>query len=224
MKLAFEDLALPLVHPFTIARRSIPVSQTLVATLHATARDGRAIEGLGESSPTPRYRETSASIRAWFAAHPPAAHDPYALDALLAGVPPAARCALDLALHDWIGKDLDRPLWQLLGLDPSATPATSFTVGIDTLDNVLTKIDEVRDRPIVKLKLGGGADDVAVVAAVRERFGGTLRLDANEAWTPEEAVRVLRELERYEIEFCEQPIRPARRRGCASCANGPACR
>jgi L-alanine-DL-glutamate epimerase-like enolase superfamily enzyme len=163
------------------------------------------LEGLGETVPVARYDESVASVLAYFAAHPPTAGDPYALETLLRGIPPAARCLLDCALHDLIGKDLDRPLWRLLGLDPAATPVTSFTIGIDTVATMLAKVDEIRDHPILKIKLDG-TRDVETIAAIRDRYTGTIRIDANEAWTPESAVATLAELARYDIEFCEQPI------------------
>jgi L-Ala-D/L-Glu epimerase len=194
------DLDLPLVHTFTIARGSESVAQTLVFRLA-----WHGLEGLGESAPSERYGESRASVAAWFAAHPPSRDDPYALETLLDGVPPAARCGLDIALHDLIGKDLDRPLWRLLGLDPARTPLTSFTIGIDEPDKMLAKLDEIRTHPVIKVKLGT-SDDLEVLRAIRARYGGTLRVDANEAWTPESAVETLREMEPLDIEFCEQPI------------------
>jgi L-alanine-DL-glutamate epimerase-like enolase superfamily enzyme len=198
--LTVQPLALSLVHTFTIARGSASVARTAIFRLQHGA-----LVGLGETAPSARYDESVESVSAFFAAHPPRGDDPYALEALLEGIPPAARCGLDLALHDLIGKDVDRPLWRLLGLDPSKTPVTSFTIGIDTVETMLAKIDEVRDQPILKVKLGT-PNDLELLAAIRERYAGTIRIDANEAWTPERAVEILRELERFDIEFCEQPI------------------
>ena len=201
MHLSIAELSLPLVHTFTIARGSESVAQTALFRLtHG------GLEGLGEAAPIERYGESVVTVTAYFADHPPTGDDPFALERLLDGIPPAARCGLDIALHDLTGKALGRPLWQLLGLDRDATPVTSFTIGIDTPEKTLAKVDEIRDHPIVKVKLGGGGDDVAIVAAIRERYTGTIRVDANEAWTPEQAVATLRDLARYEIEFCEQPI------------------
>jgi L-alanine-DL-glutamate epimerase-like enolase superfamily enzyme len=145
------------------------------------------------------------SIRAHFREHPLRGDDPYALDLLLAGLPPAAQCGLDVALHDWIGKDLGKPLWRLFGLDPLNTPLTSFTIGIDTIAATLAKVEAVREHPVLKIKLGLGRE-IETVEAIRSRYTGTVRLDANEGWTPEESVRILRELERFDIEFCEQPV------------------
>ncbi len=199
MQLSLAELSLPLVHTFTIARSSESSAHTLIVRLRHGGH-----EGLGEAAPSARYLESVASARDALLAHP-LGDDPYALQRLLTGLPPGARCALDAALHDWIGKDLDRPLWRLLGLDRERTPVTSFTVGIDTPERMLAKLDAIRDHPIVKVKLGTD-DDLEVIAAMRARYTGTLRVDANEAWTPERAVAMLGELERYDIEFCEQPI------------------
>jgi len=198
--LTIEALDLPLVHTFTISRGSASIARTAIFRLQRAGLDA-----LGETAPSERYAESVESVIAYFAAHPPRGDDPYALEALLDGVPAAARCGLDVALHDLIGKDLDRPLWRLLGLDPSQTPLTSFTIGLDALETMLAKVDEVRDQPVLKVKLGT-KNDIELLAAVRARYSGTLRIDANEAWTPEQAVETLRELERHEIEFCEQPI------------------
>ena len=193
-------LALPLVHEFSIARGSETESHTVIFRLLA---DG--IEGLGETTPSPRYGETAESVHAYFAQHALASDDPFAQERLLAGIPAAARCGLDVALADLTGKILGRPLWQLLGLDPTETPRTSFTIGIDTPDAMLAKLEEIGDHPVLKVKLGAG-NEVETVAAIRKRYGGIIRIDANEGWTPAQAVGILREIERYDIEFCEQPV------------------
>jgi L-alanine-DL-glutamate epimerase-like enolase superfamily enzyme len=198
--LALSELELPLVHTFTIARSSETAARSVVARLR-----WNGVEGLGESAPSERYGESLATVSAALGALDLSGQDPYALERLLAGLAPAARCALDIALHDAIGKDLDRPLWRLFGLDPALAPVTSFTVGIDTPESMLAKLDAIRDHPIVKVKLGFEGD-IEVVEAMRARYTGTLRVDANEAWTPEEAVAKLAALERAGVEFCEQPI------------------
>lgn len=200
MRLSIAPLVLPLAHPFTIARGTAETANSVILRIA-----WRGLEGIGETSPSERYDESVDSVCRYFALCSLAADDPYAFERLLRGVPPAARCALDLALHDLIGKDLDRPLWRLLGLDPNATPVTSFTIGIDDPDTMLDKLEEVRDHPIVKVKVGTDRD-VEVIEAIRARYTGTLRVDANEAWPPERAVATLRELARFDIEFCEQPL------------------
>jgi L-alanine-DL-glutamate epimerase-like enolase superfamily enzyme len=194
-----EPLELPLKHTFTIARSTASIARTVVVRLR-----WNEIEAFGESAPSERYGESVASVIAGLRGRT-LGDDPYAVDRLLQGLPPAQRCGLDLALHDCIGKDLDRPLWQLLGLDPSATPLTSFTIGIAPLDEMLDKVREVGTHPVLKVKLGRGAE-IATVEAIRSIYSGTIRIDANEGWAPEQAVGILRELARFDIEFCEQPI------------------
>jgi L-alanine-DL-glutamate epimerase-like enolase superfamily enzyme len=199
IQLAVEPLDLPLKHRFTIARSSESVAKTAIVRLH-----WNGIDGLGESAPSERYDENVASVRAGLEAlH--LGDDPYALERLLDGLPPAQKCGLDIALHDLIGKDLDRPLWRLLGLDPARTPRTSFTIGIAPLDETLAKVREVGSHPVIKVKLGSG-DEIETVEAIRGIYPGTIRVDANEGWTPERAVALLSELAKFEIEFCEQPI------------------
>jgi L-alanine-DL-glutamate epimerase-like enolase superfamily enzyme len=199
IRLAVEPLELPLRHVFTIARSSETVARTAVVRL---AWNG--LEGLGESAPIPRYGESVASVTAGLAALD-LGDDPYALERLLAGLSPAQRCGLDVALHDLIGKDLERPLWRLLGLDPARTPRTSFTIGIAQLGETLAKVREVGAHPVIKVKLGKGAE-IETVEAIRSIYTGTIRIDANEGWTPERSVNVLAELAKHDIEFCEQPI------------------
>jgi L-alanine-DL-glutamate epimerase-like enolase superfamily enzyme len=199
IRLDVEPLALPLKHAFTIARSSETVAQTVLVRLH-----WNGIEALGESAPSERYSENVASVAAGLAALD-LGDDPYALDRLLSGLPPAESCGLDIALHDCIGKDLDRPLWRLFGLDPSRTPVTSFTIGIAPLDETLVKVREVGSHPVIKVKLGKGAE-LETIDAIRSIYTGTIRVDANEGWTAEETVALLHDMAHYDIEFCEQPI------------------
>lgn len=200
MDLSISELVLPLVHTFTITRGSETASHTALFRLR-----WNELEGLGESSPIPRYGESLASVQGVFRARDLSGETPYAMERLLADLPPAARCGLDIALHDLVGKDVNRPLWQLLGLDPARTPTTSFTIGIDTLEVMLRKLDEIRAHPVIKVKLGTG-NEIEIIEAIRAHYTGTIRIDANEGWSAEQSVVVLRELERFEIEFCEQPI------------------
>ena len=203
LSLSISTLELPLVHPFTIARGSSDVAR--IAVFRVGWND---LEGLGETAPIRRYSESVESVIAYFADHPLRGDDPYLLDELLADIPPAARCGLDIALHDLIGKDCGKPLYRLLGLDPAKTPLTSFTVGISDPETTLRKVAEIGDHPVMKVKLGSGTskEQIETIALIRSKYAGTIRIDANEGWSTEQAIEMLGELERYEIEFCEQPI------------------
>jgi L-alanine-DL-glutamate epimerase-like enolase superfamily enzyme len=197
--LEVEPLELPLKHTFTIARNSASIARTVVVRLRWSG-----ITALGESAPSERYGENVASVMGGLRGRA-LGDDPYAMERLLHGLPPAQRCGLDLALHDCIGKDVGRPLWRLLGLDRAATPLTSFTIGIAPIEEMLDKVREVGTHPIIKVKLGKGAE-LATMEAIRGIYTGTIRVDANEGWSPEQAVGLLREMDRFDVEFCEQPI------------------
>lgn len=204
LSVAVTPLELPLVHPFKIARGEESIARSAILRV---ASDG--CDGIGEATPIERYGESVESVIAYFSAYSLAADDPYRLETLLhSGIPASARAALDIALHDLIGKDLGKPLYELLGLDPTRTPVTSFTIGIADPATTLRKLEEVAGHPILKIKLGIGTppEQVETIASIRARYGGAIRIDANEGWDVENAVAILRELERYEIEFCEQPV------------------
>jgi L-alanine-DL-glutamate epimerase-like enolase superfamily enzyme len=204
LSLSATPLALPLKHPFKIARGEEVVAHTVLIRARLAE-----FEGLGEATPTARYGESPKSVEAYFYAHPLPSANPFALQVLLHdGIPPAARAGLDIALHDLIGKRLGVPVYALLGLDPQRTPITSFTIGIADTETTLRKLAEIGDHPVLKIKLGTGSchEQVETIAAIRDRYTGAIRIDANEGWDVDGAIVILRELERYDIEFCEQPI------------------
>ena len=135
--------------------------------------------------------------------------DPFALEAIEERLEDvdgeaAGKAALDAALHDWIGKRLDVPLWRLLGLSPDAPP-TSYTIGIDTIDGTRDRARRAHEFRALKIKVGG-AEDLARLEAVREESDAPLRVDANEGWTLESARELMPELIRLGVEFVEQPF------------------
>ena len=197
-------LELPLVHPFKIARGEESVASGVLLRLRCGD-----LEGLGEANPIERYGETVASVLEYFRTHELAAADPYRLEALLhAGIPAAARAGLDLALHDLIGKDLGKPLYALLGLDPSLTPVTSFTIGIADPQTTLEKLAEIGDHPVLKVKLGGAAPadesrrSPRSALATAEPYAST----QTKAGTSTRRSACSTRIERFDIEFCEQPV------------------
>jgi len=202
-RLELEPLALRLRHRFAIARGFEDVSHTLIARLIA-----RGIEALGEVTPSSRYDESVELIEKQLSAVVLDDAKLLDVDATLSQLPGTQRgamCALDLALHDFAGKLLDVPAYTLFGLDPRDAKPTSFTIGIADIDETIAKVREAAHMPILKVKLGAGRE-IETLEAIRSVYNGTIRIDANEGWTPEEAVACLRELERFGIEFCEQPV------------------
>jgi L-alanine-DL-glutamate epimerase-like enolase superfamily enzyme len=119
----------------------------------------------------------------------------------------AAKCALDVALHDLAGKVLGVPVHELIELSP-AIPPTDFTIGIDEPEIVAQRAARAADFPALKIKCGG-PQDLATLRAVRAVFDGPIRVDANTGWTRDDAERLLPEVVDLGVELIEQPF-PAR--------------
>jgi o-succinylbenzoate synthase len=121
-----------------------------------------------------------------------------------------AVAAVDIALHDLWSREEGVPLYSRFGVTVKPLK-TSISIGIMETDALLTKIGAIVDSGAdsIKLKIGSGVDDdVELVSTVRARFGDTitLRLDANQAYTPDSAITLLKRLEKFDIEFVEQPV------------------
>jgi L-alanine-DL-glutamate epimerase-like enolase superfamily enzyme len=119
----------------------------------------------------------------------------------------AAKCALDIALHDFAGKLLGIPVHELIGLSADIPP-TDFTIGIDEPAIVAQRAARAADFPALKIKCGG-PQDLETLRAVREVFSGPIRVDANTGWARDDAERLLPEIIDLGVELIEQPF-PAR--------------
>lgn len=205
----WESLTLVLNNPFRV---SYGVSETRQAFWLRLADDS----GWGEGTIPPYYGVATADMIAFWEATSqrtdPFPDDPAQIAAWVGQDGPApARCALDLALHDRLGRQRGLPLYVLLGLPQPTSKATSFTIGINTPEEMARLAAEAIHCPILKIKLGSGADDdVARVAAVRQaRPDAELCVDANGGWSVAEALRLIPALLPYGITFVEQPVAKA---------------
>jgi L-alanine-DL-glutamate epimerase-like enolase superfamily enzyme len=116
-----------------------------------------------------------------------------------------------MALYDLAARAANQPLYKYLGGDKKQLE-TDLTIGIDTPDNMANAaIDFVkRGVRIIKIKLGKNAkEDIERVRRIREAAGAsiTLRIDANQGWSYEDALYALTAMAPYHIQFCEQPMR-----------------
>jgi L-alanine-DL-glutamate epimerase-like enolase superfamily enzyme len=138
--------------------------------------------------------------------------DPLALVDVLDRLPPGpapARSAIDIALHDFWARRLGHPLYRLWGLNPARIPLSSITISIPEDEAELRRqVRTVADFPIIKLKLGTGnlKADEAIVQVVREVTTARLCVDANSAWSVEEAARIIPRLAVYDLLLIEQPV------------------
>lgn len=209
MKLDVQTFDLKLTTPFRISRH---VQYTAANVLTRITHEG--VTGIGEAAPSEHYGEYRETVMAALKLlGNELGDDPFALDDIFKRLNhairlnPSAKAALDMALYDLIGKLLNVPVYKLLGLNAAQTPLTSFTIGIDTPEVMAQKALAARDYPILKIKVGT-PNDVANLKAIREVSNAVIRVDANTAWTPKEAVRAINELAEFDIEFVEQPVAP----------------
>lgn len=207
MDVQIQPLDLQLTTPFRISRGVQTVSPNIIVQIHHAE-----FVGYGEASPYEYYGEspqTALASLTLFASE--LGNDPFALEDIfthldhLLRLNPSAKAALDMALYDLIGKILGVPVYKLFGLNAAKTPRTSFTLGIDKPAEMAKKALAARDYPILKVKVGT-KHDLDNLKAIREVSNATIRVDANAAWEPKEAIRMINALAPYNIEFVEQPI------------------
>jgi L-alanine-DL-glutamate epimerase-like enolase superfamily enzyme len=219
LSLRHEVLRLGFRDPFRIAR-SEPGRDESVTTVIAELRDDRfpGLVGLGEGFPDEYYGDTVATMAAAFpmlltaaeAFEPTRTGTEVASRRVEAAMPSngAAKCAVDIALHDLAGKVAGLPVYRLLGLSADIPP-TDFTIGLDEPAIVADRARRAGAFPALKIKVGGPGD-LATLRAVREIYDGPLRVDANTGWTPDIAAALLAPLAELGVELIEQPF-PAER-------------
>ncbi|ELZ40530.1 dipeptide epimerase [Halorubrum tebenquichense] len=209
----FERVSMPLENPFTISRGT----QTEAENVVVRVTDEAGMTGVGGAAPSSHYGETADTVEAVLPDLLDAVErvgDPHALHAVESELRavvegnPAARCAVSIAVHDLAAKRLGVPLHRLWGLDPSDAPKTSFTIGLDDTDRVREKAADAVEagHSVLKIKLGTDRDRELVDAVRDAAPDARLRVDANEAWTPKEAVRKAGWLADRDVEFVEQPV------------------
>ena len=201
--LQWEMLTLKLRNPFRV---SYGTSETRNAFWIRLAGD----EGWGEGTIPPYYRvDPTAMTDCWKRAAEQERELPDSLEEIGEWIPdgPApARCAVEMALLDRIGKRRGIALHQLLELPKPSPMATCFTIGIDDPEAMARMARQIDDYPMIKLKLGSD-DDEARVRAVREaRPEARVVVDANAGWTVEQAIENLKWLAKYNLELIEQPL------------------
>ena len=204
MEVSARVATLELAETFVIARSASDEERVVhVELTHSGVR------GHGEAAPIERYEESPESALAYVEEHADLlGDDPFAIEDVMARLPArefAARAALDAALYDLQGKLSGLPVWRLLGLR-RAGPPTSWTIWLGDPDDMARRAEKVAGRfRRLKLKLGGGDGlDVERVRAVRSVTELPLQCDVNEAWTIDEALDALPQID---VEYCEQPLR-----------------
>ena len=185
---------------FAIARSAADAFERVIFEVE---EDGFA--GRGEAAPTGYYGQNAAGVSE--ALENVEIPDPWDIEGTLAlngSLPPTALCALDNALYDLAARRLGVPVHRLLGLG-RPEPVSAYTLGIADRETTVADAQRLEGYPILKVKVGGW-EDVETLRAVREVSDADLWVDANEAFSPEEALEVAVELREMGVGMIEQPV------------------
>jgi L-alanine-DL-glutamate epimerase-like enolase superfamily enzyme len=203
MELNFKTLKVHLKETFRTTHGAADEKNVVIVDINS---------GLGEASPVSYYGESVDTVNSFISrAMDVIGDDPFGLEEIsgrlekVATYNSAAKAAIDIALHDLIGKKLNVPVYKLLGITPRDDIPTSYTI---SLSDPETMKRQTRDNPgyqVYKVKVGVPGD-IDMVAAVRDVTDAKIRVDANAGWTLKDAIQKIKYLEKYDIEFVEQPL------------------
>lgn len=212
IQLSFEPLVLHTKHPFGISYGTTSDSTNILIKLKY-----QDAEGFGEASPVEYHNESPATAMAVLKEWNEAGllgSNPFEIaeickrmDKSIAGHF-SVKAAIEMALHDLVGKLVNQPTWRLLGFENASFPMTDFTIGIDSLDVVEKKTIEAVEAGFKMLKVKQGtAYDEEIIKRVRKHAPNLpLRVDANGGWTTKQAIRMAHFLAEHNVEFIEQPL------------------
>ncbi|MDF0553253.1 dipeptide epimerase [Kamptonema sp. UHCC 0994] len=223
------------IQTFTVHKRfALTISRgTTAKTTNLWLRlEHEGLEGWGEASPFSigSHPQTTENLVATLQEITPLLEkftplDRQQIEEILREVqlPSAACAAIDMALHDWLGKKVGLPLWQLWGIDRSRIVPTSVTIGINSPEGARQRVrdwfekDNTNQESIkyraLKVKLGSsdGIDaDRDMVMAVLDEAPRNIQvsIDANGGWNLKDAIKMCHWLEKYGIKYVEQPLSP----------------
>lgn len=209
MHLSFEPYELKLKHVFTVSSFSRSTTPDVQVRI-----DYDGYTGYGEASMPPYLGQTVGSVCSFLKkVDLEQFPDPFCIDDILNYIDSlsvgdsAAKAAVDIALHDLVGKIIGAPWHRMLGLNPDKTPNTTYTIGIDTDEMVKLKTREVAGQfKILKVKLGTPRDR-EMIRAIREVSDLPIAVDVNQGWkNKKKALDEIFWLKEQGIVMVEQPM------------------
>lgn len=209
MHLSFEPYELKLKHVFTVSSFSRSTTPDVQVRI-----DYDGYTGYGEASMPPYLGQTVESVCSFLKkVNLEQFPDPFCIDDILTYIDSlsdgdsAAKAAVDIALHDLVGKIIGAPWHRMLGLNPEKTPNTTYTIGIDTDEMVKLKTREVAGQfKILKVKLGTPRDR-EMIRAIREVSDLPIAVDVNQGWkNKKKALDEIFWLKEQGIVMVEQPM------------------
>lgn len=209
LEMKFFPYELKLRHVFTVATYSRTTTPDVQVEI---TYDG--VTGYGEASMPQYLGQTVQSVTAFLQKVDLSQfNDPFQLEDILAYVDSlspgdtAAKAAVDIALHDLVGKLLGAPWYKIWGLNKDNAPSTTFTIGIDTADVVKQKTRECANQfNILKVKLGR-ENDKEMIETIRSVTDLPIAVDINQGWKDKEkAIDEIFWLKEHGIVMVEQPM------------------
>jgi len=172
----------------------------------------QGIVGRGEAAPSIRYGESINDIIKILESKISFPNQIYDRESLWKHIKPQLRgiksleAAFNMAIWDWWGQKQKKPVYQLLNIDSSRIPKTSFTIAIGKIDEIERKIEESKPYSILKVKLGTPKIDKDIINEIRKFTDKAIRVDANEGWDLSMAIEMSNWLADKNVEFIEQPF------------------
>ena len=208
LSLRFLPYDLKLRHTFTLANSSRNNTPDMLTRL-----EFEGVFGYGEASMPPYLGESIESVSRFLSLLDlNQFRDPFQMDDILQYVDSvmpgntAAKAAVDIALHDLVGKLMKQPWYKIWGFNPGNTPVTSFTIGIDTPEVVRQKVAEAAPYKLLKVKLGQSTDRL-MIETIRSVTDRPLCVDVNQGWTDRvKALENIHWLKENGVIFVEQPM------------------
>jgi len=210
MQITYRPFQLQLKHPFTISGFSRTATPILLLEIKY-----QNYTGFGEASMVPYLGESIETATQFLNKIDLTSFSfPFKMDEIItyldsvsAGLP-AIKAAIDIALHDLIGKVTQLPCYKIYGANPTLMPLTSYTLGIDEPAVMLQKTNDALALgfKIIKIKLGSN-DDKLLINTVRSVTNLPLYVDANQGWkTKEEGLNMVNWLSKQGVVLVEQPM------------------
>jgi len=209
MHLKFFPYELQLTHTFTVASYSRTTTPDVQVEI-----EYEGVTGYGEASMPPYLGQSLETVSAFLQKVDLSPFtDPFQLEDILAYIDSlspgdtAAKAAVDIALHDLVGKLIGQPWYRLWGLDPEKAPSTTYTIGIDTPEIVREKTLEAVGRfNILKVKVGLDSDE-EMIHTIRSVTDVPLAVDANQGWKDRsKALEEIFWLKEQGVVMVEQPM------------------
>ncbi|MVZ64252.1 dipeptide epimerase [Sphingobacterium sp. DK4209] len=206
--LRYKPYTLELRHVFTVASFSRSTTPVVLTELEY---EGHV--GYGEASMPPYLGESQESVMSFLSKLDLSRFSsPFETAEILGYVDKveakntAAKAAVDIALHDLLGKLMGQPFYKIWGLNPDLIPPTSYTIGIDTEEMIRKKVAEAGQFKILKVKLGLDTDKM-IIDTIRSVTDVPLCADVNQGWkNKEQALEMANWLHERNVVFLEQPM------------------